>query len=37
MFIVIFQDVLDTAKGYIKNDSIIVEIFVQADAPHGIL
>ncbi|XP_065066038.1 ubiquitin carboxyl-terminal hydrolase 7-like [Rhopilema esculentum] len=31
-----WQDVIDPAKGYIKNDTIIVEISVQADAPHGV-
>eukprot|EP00794_Sanderia_malayensis_P008888 gene8888-9838_t len=32
----LWADVLDASKGYIKNDTIVVEIDVQADAPHGI-
>ena len=27
---------LDPSKGYIKDDSIILEVYVTADAPHGV-
>jgi len=32
----LWSEVTDPSKGYIKNDSIIVEIEVQAEAPHGV-
>ena len=31
-----WQDVLDPDKGYIKNDTITLEVHVIADAPHGV-
>lgn len=31
-----WQDVLDPEKGYIKDDTIILEVQVNADAPHGV-
>ncbi|KAK3929340.1 Ubiquitin carboxyl-terminal hydrolase 7 [Frankliniella fusca] len=31
-----WEDILDPEKGFIKDDSIILEVFVQADAPHGV-
>lgn len=31
-----WQDVLDPDKGYIKDDSITLEVHVVADAPHGV-
>lgn len=31
-----WNDVLDPEKGYIKDDSIILEVQVTADAPHGV-
>ncbi|XP_026679334.1 ubiquitin carboxyl-terminal hydrolase 7-like [Diaphorina citri] len=31
-----FSDLLDPDKGFIKDDSIILEVCVQADAPHGV-
>ncbi|XP_023245457.1 ubiquitin carboxyl-terminal hydrolase 7 [Copidosoma floridanum] len=30
------QDVLDIEKGYIKDDTITLEVHVVADAPHGV-
>ncbi|XP_015122798.1 ubiquitin carboxyl-terminal hydrolase 7 isoform X2 [Diachasma alloeum] len=32
----LWQDVLDPDKGYIKDDSITLEVHVAADAPHGV-
>lgn len=29
-------EILDHSKGYIKDDSIILEVYVAADAPHGV-
>ncbi|XP_049818632.1 ubiquitin carboxyl-terminal hydrolase 7 isoform X1 [Aethina tumida] len=31
-----WNDVLDPEKGYIKDDSITLEVHVTADAPHGV-
>lgn len=31
-----WQDVLEPEKGYIKDDTIILEVHVIADAPHGV-
>ncbi|XP_014235523.1 ubiquitin carboxyl-terminal hydrolase 7 [Trichogramma pretiosum] len=31
-----WQDVLDPEKGYIKDDTITLEVHVIADAPHGV-
>ncbi|KAF4524831.1 hypothetical protein B566_EDAN014313 [Ephemera danica] len=31
-----WNDVLDPEKGYIKDDTIILEVHVTADAPHGV-
>jgi len=31
-----WQDVLDPEKGFIKDDSITLEVHVVADAPHGV-
>ncbi|EDO34745.1 predicted protein [Nematostella vectensis] len=33
---VAWSDVLDPSKGYISKDSITVEVYVSADAPHGV-
>ncbi|KAK3717321.1 hypothetical protein QZH41_011551 [Actinostola sp. cb2023] len=33
---VAWNDILDPSKGYINKDSIIVEVHVVADAPHGV-
>jgi ubiquitin carboxyl-terminal hydrolase 7 len=30
-----FADILDPEKGYIQNDTIILEVHVQAEAPHN--
>jgi len=30
------QELLDAEKGYVKDDSITLEVFVKADAPHGV-
>jgi hypothetical protein len=30
------QDLLDPDKGYVKDDSITLEVYVKADAPHGV-
>jgi ubiquitin carboxyl-terminal hydrolase 7 len=27
---------MDPTKGFIKNDSILLEVDVKADAPHGV-
>lgn len=29
-------DLLDPEKGYVKDDSITLEVYVKADAPHGV-
>lgn len=31
-----WNDVLDPEKGYIKDDTITLEVHVAADAPHGV-
>lgn len=31
-----WNDILDPEKGYVKDDSIILEVWVAADAPHGV-
>lgn len=31
-----WQDVLDPEKGFIKDDTIVLEVHVVADAPHGV-
>ncbi|XP_014681204.1 PREDICTED: ubiquitin carboxyl-terminal hydrolase 7-like [Priapulus caudatus] len=31
-----WSDVLDTDKGYVKDDTITLEVSVSADAPHGV-
>lgn len=31
-----WNELLDPEKGYIKDDSVILEVRVQADAPHGV-
>lgn len=31
-----WNDILDVDKGYIKEDSITLEVWVSADAPHGV-
>ena len=30
------QELLDAEKGYVKDDSITLEVYVKADAPHGV-
>ena len=32
-----WADLTDPSKGYIKNDTVVIEAFVQAEAPHGVL
>lgn len=31
-----WSDILDAEKGYIKDDTVILEVHVTADAPHGV-
>lgn len=31
-----WADMTDSSKGFIKDDSIILEVYVTADAPHGV-
>jgi len=31
-----WSDLLDPEKGYVKDDSITLEVYVNADAPHGV-
>lgn len=31
-----WSDVLDPEKGYIKDDAIVLEVHVTAEAPHGV-
>ncbi|CAG2105168.1 unnamed protein product, partial [Medioppia subpectinata] len=31
-----WNDILDVEKGHIKDDAIILEVWVSADAPHGV-
>jgi len=31
-----WADVMDATKGYIKNNSILLQVHVVADAPHGV-
>ena len=33
---IFMQDALDPNKGFIKDDSIILEVHVAAEAPHGV-
>ena len=33
---IFLQELLDPEKGYVKDDSIILEVKVDADAPHGV-
>lgn len=32
-----WADILDPTQGYIKDDKVILEVFVKADAPKNIL
>lgn len=32
----LWTEMLDSSKGYFKDDSIILEVYVTADAPHGV-
>lgn len=32
----IFQDVTDPERGFIDDDKVTFEVYVQADAPHGV-
>ena len=32
-----WADILDQNKGYNKGDTVVLEAFVQAEAPHGVL
>lgn len=34
--IFILQEVTDPEKGFIDDDKVTFEVFVQADAPHGV-
>lgn len=36
IFCFILQELLEPDKGYVKDDSITLEVFVKADAPHGV-
>lgn len=31
-----FQDVTDPERGFIDDDKVSFEVYVQADAPHGV-
>jgi len=31
------QDILDESQGYMKEESVILEVFVKAESPKGIL
>lgn len=31
-----FQDVTDAERGFIEDDKVTFEVYVQADAPHGV-
>lgn len=33
---VAFQDVTDPERGFIDDDKVTFEVYVQADAPHGV-
>lgn len=33
---VVFQDVTDPERGFIDDDKVTFEVYVQADAPHGV-
>ncbi|XP_026805459.1 ubiquitin carboxyl-terminal hydrolase 7 isoform X1 [Rhopalosiphum maidis] len=35
-FFMSWEDITDEAKGFIKNDTVIFEVSVTADAPHGV-
>lgn len=32
----VFQDVTDPERGFIDDDKVTFEVYVQADAPHGV-
>lgn len=32
----LFQEVTDPDKGFIEDDKVTFEVYVQADAPHGV-
>lgn len=32
----ILQEVTDPEKGFIEEDKVTFEVYVQADAPHGV-
>ncbi len=34
--VVVFQDVTDPERGFIDDDKVTFEVYVQADAPHGV-
>lgn len=36
LMIVVFQDVTDPERGFIEDDKVTFEVYVQADAPHGV-
>ena len=31
-----FQDVTDPERGFVDDDKVSFEVYVQADAPHGV-
>ena len=31
-----FQDVTDPERGFVDDDKVTFEVYVQADAPHGV-
>ena len=36
LLICLFQELMDPAKGYVKDDKVTIEVHVKADAPHGV-
>lgn len=34
--LVVFQDVTDPERGFVDDDKVAFEVYVQADAPHGV-
>lgn len=32
----VFQDVTDPERGFVDDDKVTFEVYVQADAPHGV-
>ena len=36
VYMCLFQDLLDPDKGFVKDDSVTLEVHCSADAPHGV-